>query len=266
MPGRNFPKGRASRRAFPRPPRAQTRRPSGLTEGRGRRRPLLAAGGVAIVLACGALGAVVANRAPRPVVLLAVAHRVPAGVPVTASDLETVSVAPVAGLDAIPLLDAGQVIGRRAAEELEPGSLLVPAELSPQQGLPADVALIGTSLAVDQMPAELTAGERVLVVLSGTNGVGSSLATDTASAAGGTSSRASVPSPTGPPGSVLCRATVISVSSPVSSSGLAGTPATTSVATLEVPEAAAGAVTAASAAGDVSLAVVGGSDDGAAAP
>jgi len=108
-----------------------------------------------IVLSCGALGAVVANRAPRPVALLAVAHLVPAGVTVTASDLGTVSVAPVAGLDAMPLQDAGQVIGRRAAEELEPGSLLVPAELAPQRGLPAGVALIGTSLAVDQTPADL---------------------------------------------------------------------------------------------------------------
>lgn len=219
-----------------------------------------------IVLSCGALGAVVANRAPRPVALLAVAHLVPAGVTVTASDLGTVSVAPVAGLDAMPLQDAGQVIGRRAAEELEPGSLLVPAELAPQRGLPAGVALIGTSLAVDQTPADLAPGERVLVVLSGTTGVGSGLATATASAAGGTSSRASVPSPTGPPGSVFCRATVISVSAAGSSSGLAGTQAATFLATLEVPEAAAGAVTAASAAGDVNLAVVGGSDDSTAAP
>ena len=218
-----------------------------------------------IVLSCGALGAVVANRAPRPVAWLAVAHLVPVGVTVTASDLGTVSIAPVAGLDAMPLQDAGQVIGRRAAEELEPGSLLVPAELAPQRGLPAGVALIGTSLAVDQAPADLAAGSAVLVVLSGTTGVSSGLATDAASAAGATSSGASVPSPTGPPGSVLCRATVVSVSAPGNSSELAGTQATTFLATLEVPEAAAGAVTAASAAGDVSLAVVGGSDDSASA-
>ena len=100
---------------------------------------------------------------------LAVAHPVPAGMTVTASDLETVSVAPVAGLDAMPLQDAGQVIGHRATEELEPGSLLVPEDLAPQQGLPVGIALVGTSLAVDQMPADLIAGERVLVVLSGTD-------------------------------------------------------------------------------------------------
>jgi hypothetical protein len=199
------------------------------------------------------------------VAFLAVARPVPDGMTVSASDLETVSVAPVAGLDAMPLREAGQVIGRRATEELEPGSLLVPQDLAPQQGLPAGMALVGTSLAVDQMPADLTAGQRVLVVLSGTAGVGdgsptsSGLVIGTASAAG-SSTGGSVPSPNGPAGSVLSRATVVSVSAPAGTSGAAGSQSATFVATLAVPEAAAAAVTAASAVGDVSLAVIGGSD------
>jgi hypothetical protein len=126
-----------------------------------------------IVLSCGALGAMVAGRVPRPVEFLAVAHVVPAGV--TASDLGIVSLAPVAGLNAMPLQDAARVVGHRAGEDLEPGSLLVPSELVPQSGLPAGVALVGTSLAVDQMPAGLAAGELVLVVLSGTAATGAAL-------------------------------------------------------------------------------------------
>lgn len=197
------------------------------------------------MLVCAALGAVVANRAPRPVAFLAVAHLVPVGMVVTASDLEAVSIAPVAGLDAIPLRDAGQVVGHRATEPLEPGSMLVPGDLTSAWGLPAGTALVGASLAVNQMPTELAPGQRVLVVLSGTAG-----------ASGG-----SVPSPTGPPGSVLTQATVTSVSAPGGVSGMAGAESAAFVATLEVPEAAAAAVAAASAAGDISLAVLGGSDD-----
>lgn len=216
------------------------------------------------MLVCGALGAVVANRAPRPTPFLAVAHLVPVGMTVTASDLESVSIGPVAGLDAMPLRDAGQVIGRRASEDLEPGSLLVPRDLASQRGLPAGAALVGTSLTVDQMPTDLAPGQRVLVVLSGTMGsaesspAGSDSAADTSSALGSSAIVSSAPSPTGPPGSVLTRATVISVVAPGGSSGPAGTQSTTFVTTLEVPEAAAAAVTAASAVGDVSLAVIGG--------
>jgi len=216
------------------------------------------------VLVCGAFGAMVANRAPRPVAFLAVAHLVPVGMTVTASDLETVSIAPVAGLEAMPLRDAGQVIGHRAIEALEPGSLLVPGDLGSQRGLPAGTALVGTSLAVDQMPTELAVGQHVLVVLSGTAGAdedspaSSGSAIGSSSALSGPASAVSVPSPTGPPGSVLTRATVVAVSGPGGSSGLAGTASTTVLATLDVPEVAAAAVTAASAVGDVSLAVLGG--------
>jgi hypothetical protein len=221
---------------------------------------------VLIVLVCGALGAVVANRAPRPTQYLAVAHLVPVGMTVAASDLETVSIAPVAGLDAMPLRDAGQAVGHRATEDLEPGSLLVPGDLASQRGLAAGTALVGASLAVDQMPADLAAGQRVLVVLSGTAGTadsspaGSASAVGTPNAVSGSASTGAVPSPTGPPGSVLTKATVISVLSPGGSSGLTGAQSTTFVTTLDVPEAAAAAVTAASAVGDVSLAVIGASD------
>ena len=143
MPGRTIPRGRAGARSFPKPPLLREGHPRGSRERPGRRRPLLAAGGALIVLVCGALGAVVANRAPRPTAFLAVAHLVPVGMTVTASDLESVSIAPAAGLDAMPLRDAGQVIGRRAAEDLEPGSLLVPGDLAPQRGLPAGAATRG---------------------------------------------------------------------------------------------------------------------------
>jgi len=214
------------------------------------------------VVVCGALGAVVANRVPQRSVFLAVAQLVPAGATVSPSDLETVSINPAAGLDAIPLRDAGEVIGRRATETLEPGSLLVPGELASGQGLPAGRALVGTSLAVNQMPAELAAGDRVLVVLSGTGGSPTSSSATSGTPAGpdGSPTGALAPSPAGPAGSVLTQATVISISAPGGTLATVGAASAAFVVTLDVPEAAAPAVTAASAAGNVSLAVLGGSD------
>jgi hypothetical protein len=204
-----------------------------------------------IVLVCGGLGAVVAGRTPRPAEFLAVAQFVPAGMPVASSDVETVSMTPAPGLAAIPLREAGQVVGRRATEPLAPGSLLVPSDLSPHRGLPAGRALVGTSLAVNQLPAELAGGQVVLVVLSGTGGSGASSEANSPLTAG---------APDRPAGSVLTQAVVVSVSTPSDSSGPAGAEATTFVVSLEVPEVAAAAVAAASAAGDVSLAVLGGSN------
>jgi len=242
------------------------------------------------VLVCGALGAVVANREPRPTAFLAVTHLVPVGLLITASDLESVSISPTAGLDAIPLQDAGQVIGHRAIEALAPGSLLVPGDLAAEPGLPAGSALVGTSLAVNQTPSQLATGERVLVVLSGTgsggedSGVSSSPAGATLGGAGGvvsgaggvvsgsdgvvsggaaagsSSNSGAVLSPTGSAGSVLTQATVVSVSVPAGASGTVAAASTAFVVSLEVPETAAAAVTAASAEGNIALAVLGGTD------
>jgi hypothetical protein len=183
-----------------------------------------------------------------------VAQLVPLGTTVTAPDLETVSVNPAAGLAAIPLRDAAQVVGRRAAVALEPGALLVQADLASGPGLPAGKALVGASLSVGQLPVELAAGQAVLVVLSGTGGSGGASGPGSGSGSGST-----VASPTAPAGSILSRAIVISVSDPSTASASAGAATATFVVTLEVPDEAAAAVAAASAAGDVSLAVMGGS-------
>ena len=209
------------------------------------------------MLLCGALGALIAGRAPRPLGFIAVAQLVPAGMTVTASDLAAVTMLPSAGLDAMPLRDASRVVGRRAALPLEPGSLLVPSDLTSVGGPPPGNALVGTSLSVNQMPMGLTAGQRVLVVLSGTAASISGLTP--ASGASGASSGQAAGSPTGASGSVLARATAISISVAGASSAIAGAAPTAFLVTLEVPEAEAASVAAASASGDVSLAALGGS-------
>jgi len=194
---------------------------------------------------------VIAGRTPRSAEFLLVAQFVPAGMPVVSADVETVAMTPAPGLAAIPLRDAAQVVGRRATEPLAPGSLLVPSDLSSHRGLPAGRALVGTSLSINQLPAQLADGQVVLVVFSGIGG---------SDGGSGANSPLTTGAQDGPAGSVLTQAVVVSVSTPSDSSGPAGANPTTFVVSLEVPEGAAAAVAAASAAGNVSLAVLGGSN------
>jgi SAF domain len=219
--------------------------------GKSRRRPLLAASGAMLVVVCAGLGAVVSGRAASRSSYLAVTRFVPAGVPISAPDLGTVSLPPTPGIAAVTLGELDAVLGRRSAVALEPGDLLVPADVASGPGLPAGRALVGASLATGQMPVELAPGDEVLVVASATGGP--ALSGDTSLGAGAGSRL------------VLARGTVVSTSAGAQSSdgqgglgagGAGGAGGT--VATLDVPEVDAPAVAAASSAGDVSLVVIGG--------
>lgn len=242
-------------RSFPRSGIGQKRRSGGLPHKGRQRHQLLAVGGVLIVLACAAAGAVVAKGAGNSTTVLVIAHLVPAGTTVTAADLKTVSISRSTSLRGIPPQKAAQVVGRRAGETLEPGSLLVTSELASAHGLADGKALVGTALAINQMPSELAPGEHVLVVLSGTNGT-----EDSSSNAAATTTQSSQVSPQSAPGSILAHAIVVFVTAPSSSSATTEAESSAYVVSLEVPATAAAAVSAASAAGDVSLAVLGGDD------
>jgi hypothetical protein len=179
---------------------------------------------------------------------LAVATYVPQGAVVSFDDLTVVGLPPANGLGAIPAAQTASVVGRRASEPLQPGSLLVGGDVTSAGGLPSGEALVGSSLAPDQAPAGLAAGSSVLVVLS-----------EQAGATAGLSGTAAGGAPTSGPGTsgsaalqVTVVGTVYAISLP-SSDALASTDETV---TLEVPQADAVAVTAASAGGDVSLAQI----------
>lgn len=242
----------------------------------GQRRPVLAAAGALVVVVCGALGALVANQAGRRDTYLVAAQPVAAGSMITTADLATVALTPAAGLDAIPATDAAQVAGTHATTALDPGTLLAPGDLAAGASPPAGTALVGTSLASDQMPAGLAVGQAVLVVLTGTPGLtggtgtgapatagsrgptGASTSGASSAPAGGSGPAVGVsrvPSPSAAPGSLLTLAVVVAIGAGGGSGAGASASASTEV-TLQVPVVAATAVTAASAAGDVSLAAV----------
>lgn len=266
-----MPPATAVDRGRSRPPLAQralaawrpsTRGPSaepGGPEPTARRRPLLVLGGLFIVVACAAVGASVAGDLDHRAAFLVAAETIPVGATIAPDDLATVSFTPAPGLDALPVADAGDVLGRRTSVRLGPGVLVVPGDLTTGAGIPVGEALVGAALAPGQLPSGLGAGEHVLVVLSGTAGAAaSSSAGGPAAPSGGRrgGSPTVAPSPTGPPGEVLAPAAVTSVDQVAGAGPTSGDGAADVVVTLEVPVAEAPAVTAASAAGDVSLAAV----------
>ena len=204
-------------------------------------------------MTCAAGGALVAEHAARRIAYLVVDQPVSAGQTIAPSELGTVSIAPGPGLDAIPVSETAAVLGRYAVSGIAAGSLIIPADLTSNSPLPQHVALVGAALASNQMPIELAPAEQVLVILSGTSTLGS---TTRPTGISGSPPGTGTPSPSDSPGTVLSTATVMSLSStPMSSQGASSSSGTTLV-TLEVPESLAPAVTAASAAGNVSLAVL----------
>jgi Flp pilus assembly protein CpaB len=200
-------------------------------------RPLRAAAGLLVVVACAAVGAAVAGRSGRTEAVLEVARPVATGIALGAEDLEVVDLVPSPRLRVVPATALGSVVGQPARVPLVPGALLVPGDLGAGPRVPPDSALVGTSLAPDEVPSGLAPGDEVLVVPSGAGQPAGELAS--ASDPVGSSLRPAV----------LAQATVIAVEQPGTTS-----PTGDELVTLAVPRSAAADVAAASAAGDVSLA------------
>jgi hypothetical protein len=163
-----------------------------------RRRPTQVAASLLLVAVCSALFAVAYSNAARQESVLALTEPVDQGALILRSDLEAVRAALAPGIRAIPSTDASQVIGRRASVGLEPGSLLVAADITSAVAPPAGEALVGLALKAGQLPASgVSAGELVDIVLTGAPGTPdtatSSLQPDASASSPGIVLAASVP-------------------------------------------------------------------------
>jgi len=187
---------------------------------------------------------------------LAVATYVPQGSVISPADLTEVSLTPESGLAALPARESSAVLGRRASEPLQPGSLLVAGDVTSEIPLPATDALVGTSLATNQAPIGLEPGDSVIVVLGGQSSGLPSDSGGTSATATPSSSRAlgGGTSPAGVLSGVITVGTVYTIALP-SAGGPAGASGD-EIVTLRVPRQEAAEVTAASAASDVSLAEI----------
>ncbi|MET7875734.1 SAF domain-containing protein [Micromonospora profundi] len=142
--------------------------------------------GLAVLLiALGGLGAAFAVTSVRATgSYLAVARPVEVGREISAADLITVQVAGGQGLDPVPAARLNEVVGKRAAVALLPGTLLTLGQVTDAPLLGPGQQQIALGLKPAQVPArELHPGDKVLLVSTPDDNASGATATGTRFAA-----------------------------------------------------------------------------------
>lgn len=118
-----------------------------------------------VVMALSALGAatVFSSAADRTVVI-GIARDVPPGAEITAADLREVSISTGSGVSVVPAERASDVVGRTASVPLTAGSLLHPDQLTDGPVLAEGTVLVGAALKSGQFPVGLGIGDAVEIV------------------------------------------------------------------------------------------------------
>ena len=220
-----------------------------------RRRPALAVGSIALVVACLAVFISVYVKAGSHVSVLALTRAVPEGQVLTASDLTAVRMSVTSRIESVPASEAGSVVGRRAAELLEPNTLLTTNELVTSFSPPGGDSVVGLALKDGQLPASGVApGETVEVILTGQPGEQDSTVVpdSTGSDPGATAADSGTSGATGTAGSVLVPAAIVLETALPSASSESGA----IDVSLLTPSSLAPFVASASVAGDVAVVIV----------
>jgi hypothetical protein len=148
-------------------------RPDGQRK-RGRRVPPVVVGLVVGLVALGVF-VLVSPKGQRLRSVLALRHPVPAGSSISADDLQAVEVPASSSLSTMSVDTQASVVGRQAAHDLSPGSLLSSGDLAQGATATAEVGLI---LAPGQVPPGLSQGQQAEIVsLANPTGLSSQTAT-----------------------------------------------------------------------------------------
>ncbi|MGW0778424.1 SAF domain-containing protein [Streptomyces sp. NPDC002835] len=132
-----------------------------------RRRPGMAALGIALVAAGGLGGFVAWEESGQRVQVLAVAREVPAGEVIEDADVSVVAVSLDPVVSSLKASDRAEVVGRRAAVPLLPGALVSAGQVTDRPLIEAGEQLVGIGLKPSQLPASpLAPGTGVLVVFT----------------------------------------------------------------------------------------------------
>ncbi len=128
-------------------------------------RPGLVALAVALVAVGGLVAAYAVTLVGTTKAYLAVARPVAIGATLTSADVTTARITADPGLRPIPATDINRVIGRHAAVELVPGTLLTDAQLTDTPIPEPGQSLVGLGLAEDRLPAgRIKPGSKVTLV------------------------------------------------------------------------------------------------------
>ncbi|GHA47982.1 hypothetical protein GCM10010329_83010 [Streptomyces spiroverticillatus] len=130
-----------------------------------RRRPAMAALGVALIAAGGLGGFLAFQETGHRTPVLAVARAVQAGDVIRDTDLVVASVALDPALKPVAAADRDTVVGKRAAAALIPGALLAKGQVTDRALVQPGEQLVGIGLKPAQLPASrLSPGDTVIVV------------------------------------------------------------------------------------------------------
>ncbi|MGC0417432.1 SAF domain-containing protein [Embleya sp. AB8] len=130
-----------------------------------RRRPALIALSVALIAAGGLGSAAFYQLGDKRVAVLAVARTVPYGQTIAAEDLRVVEINDAPGLHPIGSGSKAVVVGKRAAVELRPGTLLTSDQVTERIAIQPGETLVPIAVDGTKMPVQrVTPGTRILVV------------------------------------------------------------------------------------------------------
>lgn len=143
--------------------------PSALTPPKGlgprRRRPVLIVVSVLLVVVCATGGAAAFARGDDTDPVLALTKPVSAGDTIDADDLREVRWTPTTGVSAVSVTERSKVVGKRAASDLWPGTLVTLEQVTDGPVLQPGQVTVGVSLGPEQMPVRaLTSGQRIALV------------------------------------------------------------------------------------------------------
>jgi hypothetical protein len=210
-----------------------------------RRKPLVALVSLTVVCASIAIFADLYASADRQVPVLIVTSTIQQGQLITGSLLGQASASISGGVTPIPVSDASELSGRRAAVTIPAGSLLTPADVTASQPISSGDAVVGLALKAGQLPAAgLEPGDRVIIVQTASPGTPLSSASTTSSNPGGQSGEVGAST-----GVLVPEATVFNAEAPPSNSSSSAS----LLVSVEVSSTLAAAVSTAAAAGQVSL-------------
>ena len=201
----------------------------------------MAVASAVVVFASIAAFATIYSSANHQVEALIVTTTIEQGHPITANDLGQSGVAISGGVMAIPVSDASELSGKRAAVTIPAGSLLTPADVTSSQPIASGDAVVGMALKAAQLPAAgVSPGDQVMIVQTATPGtpVTTTGSTDSSTGASGA-----------PSGVLVAQASVFDVATPPTNAS--GT--VSELVSVEVPSTLAAAVSIAAAGDEVSL-------------
>lgn len=143
---------------------------------RQRRRPALAALGLALAAVFALTGAWLFSQGGQTQPVVAVKAAITAGQQITAAQLGTVDLPPNTGLTTIDGTEMSTLVGKYATTNLPAGTIITATQVTTTLTPPAGKSIVGIALKPSQMPSRgFTGGDRIqLVVTTGAGSAGTS--------------------------------------------------------------------------------------------